>query len=83
MQKNNDEASLRFTAVVNFNSKLPQHIPDINILMVTSQQEGMGDARGRWRVEEERGAQAECMRQRAREREGVSVWERKRERGKQ
>ncbi|XP_028445930.1 leucine-rich repeat transmembrane neuronal protein 2 [Perca flavescens] len=47
--QNNSKARLRFTAVVNFNSKLPQHVQDINILMVTSQWEGSGDARGRWR----------------------------------
>lgn len=44
--QNNDKAKQRFTAVVNFNSKLPQHVQDINILMVTSQWEGKGDARG-------------------------------------
>lgn len=36
-QTHNKEASLRFTAVVNFNSELPQHVEDINILTVTSQ----------------------------------------------
>lgn len=48
----NSKARLRFTAVVNFNSKLPQHVQDINILMVTSQWEGRGGARGRWRKTE-------------------------------
>lgn len=60
--QNNSKARLRFTAVVNFNSKLPQHVQDINILMVTSQWEGRGGereveedgggARGRWRKTE-------------------------------
>lgn len=34
------EQQLRFTAVVNFNSTLWQHVQGINILMVTSQWEG-------------------------------------------
>lgn len=40
--QNNSKARQRFTAVVNFNSKLPQHVQDINILMVTSQWKGRG-----------------------------------------
>lgn len=38
--QNSSNARLRFTAVVNFNSMLPQHVQDINILKVTSQWEG-------------------------------------------
>ena len=52
--QNNSKARLRFTAVVNFNSKLPQHVQDINILMVTSQWEGRGGER---EVEEDGGVQ--------------------------
>ena len=50
--KNNGKVWLRFTAVVNFKSKLPQHVQDIDILMVTSRGEGMGDTIGRcWKTE--------------------------------
>lgn len=44
--QNSSKARLRFTAVVNFNSKLPQHVQDINILKVTSQWEGRGMQEG-------------------------------------
>lgn len=81
--QNNDKAKQRFTAVVNFNSKLPQHVQDINILMVTSQWEGKGDARGRWRGTE---VHKQCVwsREQVTEQEServfVSVGEKKRER---
>lgn len=44
-------ARLRFTAMVNFNSELLQHVGDINILTVTSQWEEGMDARGRGKTE--------------------------------
>lgn len=61
--QNNSKARLRFTAVVNFNSKLPQHVQDINILMVTSQWEGRGGQEGgggRWGVQEGGGGRLRC-----------------------
>lgn len=87
--QNNGKARLRFTAVVNFNSKLPQHVQDINILIVTSQWEGRG---GKREVEEDGGCKREvevhkqCVwgREQVTEQEServfVSVGEKKRER---
>ena len=49
--RGNSKARLRFTAMVNFNSELPQHIGDINILTVTSQWEEGMHARGRGKTE--------------------------------
>lgn len=78
--------TLRFTAVVNFNSKLRQHVPIINILTVTSQWEGKGEARGRWRRKTEVHKNCVWGREQVSERETkrlfVCLWERKEEREK-
>lgn len=76
--QNSSKARLRFTAVVNFNSMLPQHVQDINILKVTSQWEGRemqegggGRLRGREQVteqESERVFVCVCGREKERER---------------